>query len=305
MALPIFWTDEYLKMRNEPSQIVLNFKEGIWSQENLFLTERDINKLFPRITFSHQKDKLLSPFSATYGGIYYGPDSEFDFTVLVTKLNEYLTSLKLNEVKITLPPSHITDTKIINELVFLQNSWKKSIESINHFIELDKWSVNEMSKGNRKKLRQCQETELSFMEGTPDDLAAAYQVIDENRKILGIKVSLRLDELRALLLNFPKKYSCYILKNHTGEIVASAFLVETSAENLYVYLWADNPKFRHLSPLVYLMNEIITVSKSSYRYLDLGTSSIGGYPLEGLVRFKDNLGAKRSKKQEISWTGLV
>ena len=305
MALPIFWSDEYLKMRNDTTQLVLNFKEGIWSQENLSSTDGDIEKFFPRITFSYLKDKLRSPFSATYGGIYYGPDSEFDFTALVTKLNEYLTSLNLNEVKITLPPSHITNTKIINELVFLQNCWKKSIESINHFVELDKWSVNDMSKGNRKKMRQCQETELSFMEGTPDDLAAAYQVIDENRKILGAKVSLRLDELVALLLNFPEKYRCYILKSHTGEIAASAFLVETSAENLYVYSWADNPKFRHLSPLVYLMNEIITISKSSYRYLDLGTSSIGGQPLEGLVRFKDNLGAKRSKKQEISWTGQV
>ena len=60
-------------------------------------------------------------------------------------------------------------------------------------------------------------------------------------------------------------------------------------------------EFRGVSPIVSLLEGIIDRFADKYTYLDLGTSAIEGVELEGLARFKDNLGATRSSKKTIVW----
>jgi hypothetical protein len=176
-----------------------------------------------------------------------------------------------------------------------------SYSNINHYIHLHTWNHQKLSKGNRKKLRQAKELELEFVTSSNDDVALAYEVIARNRESLGSKVSLELNKLKELMDSFPDEYSCYLLKSKSGEIAAGSFLVETSQDNIYVYLWADEPRFRGVSPLVLLLDHLVTKVRDRFTYLDLGTSAIKGVPLEGLIRFKTNLGAIHSLKRTIRW----
>ena len=127
-------------------------------------------------------------------------------------------------------------------------------------------------------------------------------MIEANRVSLGAKVSVSFSTLIKLMSTFPDKYFLYQLRSpSSGKIAASVVLVETSPENLYVYLWADSIEFRSVSPVVLLLEGIINEFTDKYTYLDLGTSAIDGVELEGVARFKDNLGAIRSSKKTIVW----
>ena len=203
--------------------------------------------------------------------------------------------------KITLQPSHLNSTQFVNEQAYLQSAWKILHVNINHYVDMGTWSEDCMSKGNRKKLRQCHESNLMFSEATSLEWIDAYEVVKKNRESLGSIVSMSEVELFALLKNYPDVYKCFILKNYLNQIAAAAFLVETSYENIYVYLWADAPEFRNLSPIVLLMTELVSTFREKYNFLDLGTSAINGEALEGLSRFKDNLGALQSHKLQIAW----
>ena len=61
-------------------------------------------------------------------------------------------------------------------------------------------------------------------------------------------------------------------------------------------------EFWGVSPIVSLLEGIIDQFADRYTYLDLGTSAIEGVELEGLAKFKDNLGAARSIKKTIVWS---
>jgi hypothetical protein len=195
----------------------------------------------------------------------------------------------------------MNSTQFVNEQAYLQNAWEILHENINHYVDMGTWSEDCMSKGNRKKLRQCHGSGLMFSEATRLEWIDAYEVVKKNRESLGSRVSMSGIEIFALLTNYPDIYKCFILKDRFNQIAAAAFLVETSYENIYVYLWADVPEFRNLSPIVLLMTQLVSTFREKYNFLDLGTSAINGEVLEGLSRFKDNLGALPSHKLQIAW----
>jgi hypothetical protein len=303
MANPIFWRDDYLKERQNSSQLILTYEANQWRERQFKETQDQSSNSFPVITFNSHENELQSPFSASFGGIYLGSDLSINPDELVIELNSYLEKNKVEEVRILLPPSHLSYLDFVEEKTYLDRKWKQSYANVNHIINLNDWSFESLSKGNRKKLRQTNQMGLSFSEASPIEHSRAYQVIRKNRESLGAQVSLSEAELLNLLQKFPENYSCYLLKDDEMRIAATAFLVETSAENVYVYLWADTSGFRHVSPVVRLLVELVSIFKNRYDFLDLGTSAIEGLEIEGLVRFKENLGALRSYKRQIFWKG--
>jgi hypothetical protein len=219
----------------------------------------------------------------------------------VQRLIDYLIQQQITELEITLPPDHTNYEFMVGIEAFLGSGFTVSYANINHYVTLADWNHGNLSKGNRKKLRQSKELKLEYINATGNEILGAYQVISRNRELLGAKVSLQYATLINLMRIFPEEYKCHILKSENGEIAAASFVVETSTDNLYVYLWADDPNFRHVSPLVLLLDNLVCSYKDKFISLDLGTSAIQGVTIEGLSRFKDNLGARQSRKNTIIW----
>ena len=301
MKKPIFWSKNYLLERQNGNQCFLKYEDTHWIEfQPSELSELDFEKA-PTITFSKGEASLTSPFCASFGGIHLGGVSEDSSIELVKKLSDYFSRSEQKNVKITLHPSHLNSAQFVNEQIYIQNSWKILYENINHFVDLGKWSEDNMSKGNRKKLRQSRESSLIFSEASTSDWKDAYEVVKMNRESLGSRVSMSEIELFTLLTKHSDTYKCFVLKDEMNQIAATAFVVETSSENIYVYLWADAPEYRNLSPIVLLMTELASTFRGRYNFLDLGTSALNGEVLEGLSRFKDNLGASSSHKLQIAW----
>jgi hypothetical protein len=261
----------------------------------------DLGHVKPSITLFREEKKWSSPLSATFGGIHKGESTKVSDLELVRSLTDYFIEQQISEVEIILPPDHTNYEFMVGVETYLQSGFTVSFTNINHYISLTDWSHASLSKGNRKKLRQASELGLEYTDVTGLDSLGAYQVISQNRESLGAKVSLDHPTLTKLMRLFPVEYKCHILKSKSGEVAAASFLVETSVDNLYVYLWADNPNFRHVSPLVLLLNNLVSNYQARFDFLDLGTSAIQGATIEGLARFKDNLGARVSNKNCIKW----
>lgn len=301
MKKPIFWNKNYLLERQNGQQSFVMYQDNDWVECQLTdIPENEFEKV-PMITFSKNVEKLVSPFSASFGGIHLGAASKTNSVQLVRRLSSYFSMNEIKYATITLHPSHLNTEQFVNEQTYLQDSWKILYANINHYVDMETWSEGCMSKGNRKKLRQARVSGLIFSEASRSEWIGAYDVVRKNRESLGSNVSLKEYELFALLSNYPDTYKCFVLKNDLNQIAAASFLVETTCENMYVYLWADDPKYRNISPIVFLMTELISTFGEKYKFLDLGTSAINGEVLEGLSRFKDNLGASRSHKLQVVW----
>ena len=297
LRTPLFWRDSYINQFSSIENSTLYHDGSFWKSPS------DIDQKWesPLLTFSSDGIKYYSPLSATFGGIFKGASSSTTENELLGSLIRYLIENQVSEIEITLPPNHLNYDYMVSLDTYLAHGFELSYSNVNHYISLHTWDHQKLSKGNRKKLRQAKELELEFATSSGDDVKLAYEVIAKNRESLGSKVSLELNKLMELMNSFPDEYSCYLLKSKSGDIAAAAFLVETSQDNIYVYLWADEPHFRGVSPLVLLLDYLVTKVQDRFTYLDLGTSAINGVALDGLVRFKTNLGAAHSHKSTIRW----
>jgi hypothetical protein len=220
---------------------------------------------------------------------------------MLNSLSDFFLKNAVKRASILLPPEHLVSKNVIPVDDYVKNSWKVDFTDTNFYIEMRTWEVSDLSKGNRKKIKQAISENLVFEEFFTSEIDSAYDVIDRNRKSLGVNVSIALDELKSLMGIFTGHYRCFVLKNQDGSLAASAFLVNSFHENLYVYLWADTAESRHLSPIVLMLQELIKSEKDKFKFLDLGTASTEGKILEGLARFKVNLGATANQKHSIKW----
>jgi lipid II:glycine glycyltransferase (peptidoglycan interpeptide bridge formation enzyme) len=176
--------------------------------------------------------------------------------------------------------------------------------NLNFVVEVATWSHSSLSKGNRKKLRQCIEANLLSRPLQPAEIPMAYELIKRNRQDIGTKISVSFQEISKNLNYYPSLYRCFgtFVEN---KLVAAAFTIRTWENNEYVFLWGDSIDHRNLSPVVHLCDFLVTwCSSEQVRFLDLGTASIEGQPLEGLVRFKQNLGAIIFQKQTLELSTL-
>jgi hypothetical protein len=297
LKTPLFWRESYISEFGLLKDSVLVHDGYLWRPT----TNNNLDPLKPSMTLIRGEKKWASPLSATFGGIHKGGLSLAREHDLVQSLIKYLTEQQISEIEITLPPDHTNYEFMVGIDAYLESGFTVSYSNINHYLSLTDWNHESLSKGNRKKLRQAKEIGLEYISAAGIEILEAYQVISRNRESLGAKVSLEYATLIRLMSIFSEEYKCHILKSESGEIAAASFVVETSADNLYVYLWADVPNFRHVSPLVLLLDNLVRTYQHKFKSLDLGTSAIQGVTIEGLSRFKDNLGASQSSKKTIKW----
>ena len=247
----------------------------------------------------------VSPQRSTFGGflkVNNVENSEEIFLKFLTLLkNEY----QVKEFRVILPPNHLIENENLAFNNFVLNETEisviyKKIVDTNQVIFLNDWSLEKLSKGNRKKLRQCHERNLETKVIGMDHLAEAYEILAKNREKLDSNVSISFVNLIETIRKFPHHYRVFG-SFLADKMIATAVTVETTPHNLYVYMWADSIEFRGISPLVAMANSLIQYAHAQhYHYLDLGTSSIGGTELAGLKRFKSNLGAHEFKKTTLS-----
>jgi hypothetical protein len=281
--LPLFWDSRFAGSNNcSLAEITISSKRKF------------------RLNFQVEGDYFLIPGRLTYGGFFPLDNDSVGMDELL-ELMEILRSNYMSGLKIKwkLPPEYLFPKVFCfqNELSNLEDL--NEILDFNQHINILDWSIQKMSKGNQKKLRQSVSAKMELKKATIEDILKCYDILFQNRLAIGVQVTMKLSEIQRAMTDFPNIYKIHYLELDEA-IVAMCLTVDIAPKVRYVLYWADNLSFRNYSPITLLCERLIEDSLlEDIQILDLGISSEGGSLNEGLYRFKQNLGADSSHKRTI------
>jgi hypothetical protein len=281
--LPLFWD------RNFADSNHYSVNEILISNERMF----DLN-------FQRAEDCLLIPGRLTFGG-FLPEDRKAVSQNEARELVNVLMAEMSAGVKLIwkLPPQYFLPEIFISQNELIDSTHFREVLDLNQHINVNDWQSNDMSKGNRKKVRQAVSAGMNLKQATVEDIPKCYEVLFLNRKAIGARVTMKLTEILDAVVNFPSIYKVKYLE--LGEDVAAMCLtVEIETKVRYVLYWADNLSLRNYSPIALLSQKLVEEARDDgLNFLDLGISSNNGLLNEGLYRFKKNLGAVTSTKKTI------
>jgi hypothetical protein len=288
---PLFWNKKYMDLVDEHVLVVGVNQVG----ELITCRTEEIESLEVSnyLTCLQTDDKLVVPARATFGGVYPAA-TEHVYKTIYSGLIGYGNPCKL---EIRFPPGYFlpevfdAQIKIIETIADITK-----IEDVSYHIEADTWHSGLLSKGNRKKIRQCKDIGVILKKDDRENIDNVYDLIYQNRLTKGVTPSISQIQLETALRIFPDEYECFSLYL-SGELIATAITVMLNSNVRYVYMWADHAEHRTLSPTAMLCEEIVCDARNKgIKVVDLGTASLHGEIDEGLARFKTNLGALATGK---------
>jgi hypothetical protein len=246
-----------------------------------------------RLTLRNDLDGITIPGKATFGGVWPAATIS-EFKKLFGEIGRLGGS---TDAVWTLPPEYFYPEIFLSQIQLIEELGGILLFNDSSFhIAVDDWDLSLLSKGNRKKIRQCQAQGVQFRPGNNDDLPQIYDLIRRNRISKGVTPSVSFDQLVTAARIFPNEYQFFALYL-SDDLIASAVTVMITPDIRYVYMWADDDNFRLFSPVAMLCKEIVEDSrKNGIKIVDLGTASVAGVLDPGLARFKINLGAVQTKK---------
>ena len=297
--VPLFWKYKYSELCGELSKIVSVDKDGDLILDNCVDLEPSSSKLLMMVKIDTHL--VVSPGRATFGGVWARMVGELDSELMRSFYQKFLKKFGSSTINLHLPPGYFHPEIFgIQHKIILDEGGQVLYSDTSFHIDLMSWTPMSMSKGNRKKLRQCREQFVHTTLLSSKEIEIVYELIRVNRQSLGVDPSISLDALERAFETFPEIYQCF--GTFMGEkLIAAAVTVLLSEDIRYVYMWADDADHRSISPVVALCEGIINDSmKIGLRIVDLGTASLQGELDEGLARFKQNLGAISTQK--ISYT---
>jgi hypothetical protein len=253
------------------------------------------------INIVEENNRLKSPIKATFGG--FEAIGKFDleiFNSLLKTFNQFIQKKYNNvEILITQPPFFYNKNQSVITNLLLNNKFSISGNELNHFTNIgDNSLLSKMNKTSKKKYNRLNKLDLIFE--SSKNFQLSYNLLWENRKKRGIKISMQFDSILQMLKTFPSKTFFFDLK-YRHDIISSAFCVSITDNVLYVLYWGHDSKYDDLSPIVFLSNSIFDFAKNKgFKVLDIGTSSVNGKIDIGLTRFKDSIGFSSDLKFTLS-----
>lgn len=144
----------------------------------------------------------------------------------------------------------------------------------------------------KRKLNQCYEQGLSFVQLRRSSLHAVYDFISACRMQKNFKLSLTKHELEQFVDRFPEEYLFFAVYHHK-EMVAASVAIRPYPDVLYHFISDHIRKIGALRPALILMEGIYGwCQRAHIQVFDLGTSTVDGRPNFKLLKFKTELGGQ-------------
>ena len=244
------------------------------------------------IIFGESEGELLSPFSAPYGGWEELTD---DFSLYIDAA-EAIAGYCGGRAKITLPP-FVYGPRVTAQAEALKLCGARQLYAdVNHSLDISDRDhmFDRLNQKARKKLRLSLQEDFKLETGK-QLLDEAYDLIERNRRERGYYLSMT--HYQVYELTEALKSTEFFVLRHGDTAVASAVVNLVDREIAQVVYWGHLKEFDELHPMNYLSSSLMAYYNSfGYRLLDVGTSSIHGEPLLGLIQFKRSIGCETSDK---------
>jgi hypothetical protein len=251
----------------------------------------------------------VSPLKGTFGGI--SVHQKVEFKVLEGFIQQSVAYLLLKGAKslsIKLAPSsHGPEVFSVTCNVLLRLGFLVESKELNYDLRVNERSYLErIDYGNVKRIKKCLREGFHAFELETSRFEEASEVIALNRLRRGYPISMTYDQIQEMVLTFPGRIVCFGIASDATKkkLVASSVCILINSKILYVFYWGDIAEMETLSPVAMLASHIYEyMQKNDYEMLDVGTSTINGEPVYGLVNFKRSLGFSESLKLTLEYKG--
>lgn len=165
-----------------------------------------------------------------------------------------------------------------------------------HLTVSDQPFVTHLHAAERRRLRKCQQAGFTSGPWLNPDVNALFDLIKNARLRKGFPMSMSRDALANLLTAFGEV--CPVFAVWDGaQPIAACIGIRVTDEILYYFLPADHADYLTFSPAVRLVESLYQYAQQHrMTLLDLGISTSQGVRNEGLIQFKQRLGAVASTK---------
>lgn len=237
-----------------------------------------------------KNQKLLSPFSAPFGGFHYRHEAVYsaEVDIFLGGIKTYFSASSYTNILITLPPdiySSSMNAKFVNS--FIRTGFNLTAAEVTNYIPLELFAGSYKHRTAREYYKQAQKNGLTFSE-TDDlnELKFIYEIIEQNRSRMNRPIFMTLEDLIAMKSIWPVDF--FIVKSNNGEPVAGGVFYRAHHSITQAVLWGDSELGRSLRAMDFMILHLIEFyKKEGFRYIDLGISTENNKPNNGLLRFKE------------------
>ena len=250
--------------------------------------------------------RLLSPFSAPFGGFCYTNSRQLIEVIdeAVGLLAQYSREAG-KKVELFLPPDIYAPGLMPKFNSSLLRNGKLMYADVNYHYPLGgindaDWEevvAGRMNSKSRMKFRKALQTPFNIEvldRNCERDIERVYGVIASNRTHKGYPLRMSLDDVKRTA---PVAQAAFIVMSLEGEDVAAALVYRVSPGIMQVVYWGDAPGWEHLHPMHRFAPEVMRICHGlGAETLDIGPSSEEGVPSPGLCFFKESIGCIPSLK---------
>jgi len=300
-------SDEYSKIFNKHYIIYNSVKFNLFNVSKCerieFLLLHADNKKIGLIA-GIKEGKLLSPFSAPFASFsVQNPCIRIEFIKEgISILEEYAKQQNLSAISLILPPSFYNEQLISKLIICLKLNNYTDFIAVNHYfksIDITKYDQGKIEKDLRYKLNSAAKAGLIIRKGESiEDFRMAYEIIYLNKSSRNRVLSMNFDQLLDMFKSFDVD-SFVVYRGN--DPVASAIIYIHSPGIAQIIYWGNIPETYGFYPMNFLSANIFRFYCSrNFEIIDLGTSMLGNELNEGLINFKESIGATTSFKFSFS-----
>lgn len=279
-SIPLFWRESYWNHnRSDSGETILISSEG---QADLYLSRGD--------------GQILVPGPATFGGWWPTHEAGAIPNDWGNLFEELFRKFPQHDWSISLPPSYFFPEIFFGQAEALRQLGAMEITEINSTVPITAEHLVDssfgFSRGNRKRIRAFESHGGVVRQAREPELDRAFELLEENRNRRGVTLSMNREKFVNLVRSEPGSYRCWLAVSGS-ELLGAALTVEVHRDVTYVLYWGDSLAGRKISVTASICKYLLkTAASNGKKFLDIGVSSNRGDVDEGLLRFKNNLGAR-------------
>jgi hypothetical protein len=254
------------------------------------------------LTAARKENKLISPFSAPFGGFSFIHEDvrikAIEEAVMLTE--DWCKEKGMNAIRYTLPPPiyHESFLAKVANVMYRQLYTIENVE-INFHFDLSKFTTDYIQNiwhNARKNLNIALAGNLSFVKCTTvEQIETAYKVIQRNREVRGKPLRMTHEQLVATGSVVPSDF--FLVSSVEEQLLAAAIVFTVAPRVAQVIYWGDIPEHSQLKTMNYLSFKVFEFYKQkNFRAVDIGYSTEDSVPNYGLCEFKESLGCDLQPK---------
>ena len=252
------------------------------------------------ITLGDRDGKLLSPFSAPFGGFdVKGVQTLQNMAEAVRLVADYAGSHGKRLV-VTLPPLIYGETQISKWVnAFISAGFKPTVD-LNYYFPLSRFDnyTGNIDRSARKNLHRAEKEDFAFVKldsSDKDAVLRAYNVIRVNREEHGYQLRMSFEQVWETVTNVVE--ADFFILRHGNDDVAAAQVYHVADGIAQVIYWGDKRQYSAMRPMNMLAYCVFRHYRDAgFRILDIGPSTEDGIPSFGLCEFKENIGCSATLK---------